>query len=139
MIRHRPAAGRRPPAVAVVAFASVLALASLEGASRKEGAWPRTISDTTVRVRLTGPSPAPLTVGRVSAEAASGEPVTRSTPAPKAAGLSEPQATDTLARGGTAARLLALTGFLLLIAGLLFHWSRDTSCKDERSVFSLSP
>lgn len=36
-------------------------------------------------------------------------------------------------------QLLALLGFLLLIAGVLIHWSRDTSYQDERSVFSAPP
>lgn len=31
--------------------------------------------------------------------------------------------------------VVMLVGFLGLIAGLLAHWSRDTSCRDERSVF----
>lgn len=30
--------------------------------------------------------------------------------------------------------LLMLVGFLGLIAGLLTHWSRDTSCREARSV-----
>lgn len=31
--------------------------------------------------------------------------------------------------------LLMLVGFLGLIAALLTHWSRDTSCREERSVY----
>ena len=58
----------------------------------------------------------------------------------RAAGFLEPtQVTPTLRNlsgdSGSAAEVLALLGFLVLIAGLLIHWSRDTSCKDERSVF----
>jgi len=34
-----------------------------------------------------------------------------------------------------ASGLLMLVGFLGLIAGLLTHWSRDTSCRDDRSVY----
>ena len=31
--------------------------------------------------------------------------------------------------------LLMLVGFLGLIAALLTHWSRDASCREERSVY----
>ena len=39
-------------------------------------------------------------------------------------------------RASTGARVLTLTGFLTLIGGLLVSWSRDTSCHEERSVYS---
>ena len=30
---------------------------------------------------------------------------------------------------------LILLGFLTVIGGMLFHWSKDSSCNQERSVF----
>ena len=62
-------------------------------------------------------------------------PVTKAVPTELPAGWTHEQAVGTLPQGGTAAQLLAMLGFLLLIAGLLLRWSSDTSCKDERSVY----
>lgn len=75
----------------------------------------------------------------VTPTAPQGSPMTKAVPTQLPAGWSYEQTVGALPQGGTAAQLLALLGFLLLIAGLLLHWSGDKSCKDERSVFSSSP
>ncbi len=75
----------------------------------------------------------------VTPTAPNGSPMTKVVPTQLPAGWSYQHTVGTLPQGGTAAQLLALLGFLLLIVGLLIHWSGDKSCKDERSVFSSSP
>ena len=68
----------------------------------------------------------------------SGKSMTKAVPTQLPAGWSYQPTVGTLPQGGSAAQLLALLGFLLLITGLLIHWSGDKSCKDERSVYSSS-
>ena len=75
----------------------------------------------------------------VTPTAPHGSPMTKAVPTKLPAGWSYQHTVGTLPQGSTAAQVLALIGFLLLIIGLLIHWSGDKSCKDERSVFSSSP
>ena len=75
----------------------------------------------------------------VTPSAPHGKPMTKAVPTQLPAGWSYQHTVGTLPQGGSAAQLLALLAFLLLITGLLIHWSGDTSCKDERSVYSSSP
>ena len=65
--------------------------------------------------------------------------MTKAVPTQLPAGWSYQHTVGTLPQGATAGQLLAFLGFLLLIVGLLLHWSGDKSCKDERSVYSSSP
>ena len=75
----------------------------------------------------------------VTPTAPHGLPMTKAVPTQLPAGWSYQHTVGTLPQGSTPAQLLALLGFLLLIVGLLIHWSGDKSCKDERSVYSSSP
>ena len=81
-----------------------------------------------VDVTPTAPHGTPMTKG-----------MTKAVPTQLPAGWSYQHTVGTLPQGSTPAQLLALLGFLLLIIGLLIHWSGDKSCKGERSVYSSSP
>ncbi len=81
-----------------------------------------------VDVTPTSPHGTPMTEG-----------MTKAVPTQLPSGWSYQHTVGTLPQGSTPAQLLALLGFLLLITGVLIHWSGDKSCKGERSVFSSSP
>lgn len=127
-IRERTSTGHLPSAIRrrVMAFFVVLACSApgIAGTSRQ----------TTARPEMGEAGQ----LGRVALSSESSASAASPSEVPNGATGAVAQAggrVDTSAWG----QLFPLLGFLLLIVGVLVHWSRDTSYKDERSLFTARP